>query len=86
MPLPVEIENHTVPHFKGTINAKVELEGLGCDSIFSFYQFRPNLGYLLHETRFFDSDTHAAVNCQNVNCSFTTLLHCRTYLLTKVHT
>ena len=29
--MPIEIEDHTVPHFKATINAKVEPGGLECD-------------------------------------------------------
>ena len=32
-PAPVEIEVHTVPHFKITINTKVEPERLECDGI-----------------------------------------------------
>ena len=37
IPVPVEIEIHTVPHFKATINTKVEPEQLGCDGIFISY-------------------------------------------------
>ena len=35
--VPVEIESPTVSHFKATINAKVEPEGLECDGIFISY-------------------------------------------------
>ena len=56
--MPVEIEVHTVPHFKVPINAKVEPEGLECHCIFIFYQMRPNLGCLLHKTWFVDFDMH----------------------------
>ena len=37
IPVLVEIEFHTVPHFKATINTKVEPERLGCDGIFISY-------------------------------------------------
>ena len=29
--MPIEIEDHIVPHFKATIDAKVEPGGLECD-------------------------------------------------------
>ena len=45
--MPVEIEVHTVPHFKGTNNAKVESEGLECDE----FLFFTKLGHLLHKSR-----------------------------------
>ena len=48
----VEVEVYTVPHFKATINAKVEPEGLECDDIFISYLARPNLGHLLHKMGF----------------------------------
>ena len=60
--LPVEIEVHTVPHFKGTISGKVEPEGLECDGIFIFYQVRPKLDRLLHKMGFVDSDMHTTVH------------------------
>ena len=37
IPVPIEIEVNIVPHFKATINAKVEPEGLECDGIFISY-------------------------------------------------
>ena len=37
IPAPVEIESHTVSHFKATINAKVEPKGLESDGIFISY-------------------------------------------------
>ena len=57
----VEIEVHTVPHFKATINTKVDPEQQGCDSIFISYQGRPKIGHLLHKTGFVYSDMHTTV-------------------------
>ena len=54
----VEIEVHTEPHFKGTINAKMESEGLEYDGILNLHQVRPNLGL---DTGFGDSDMHTTV-------------------------
>ena len=59
--MPVEIEVHTVPHFKASINAKVEPERLECDGIFISYEVRPKLGHLLHNMGFVDSDMHTTV-------------------------
>ena len=59
--MPVEIESCTVSHFKATINAKVEPEGLESDGIFIFYYARPKIGHLLHKTDFVHSDTHTTV-------------------------
>ena len=59
--MPVEIEGHTVPHFKATMNVKVEPEGLEHEGIFIANQARPNLGHLLHKTGFVDSDMHNTV-------------------------
>ena len=56
--MPVEIEVHTVPHFKGTINAKVESEGLECDD----FLFFTKLGHLLHNTEFINSEMHTTVH------------------------
>ena len=41
--MPVEIESCTVSHFKATINAKVEPEGLESDGIFISYLARPGV-------------------------------------------
>ena len=59
--MPVEVEVHTVPHFKATINAKVEPEGLECDGIFISYKAMSKIGHLLHKTGFVDSDLHTTV-------------------------
>ena len=59
--MPVEIEVHTVPHFKATINTKVEPEGLESDGIFTSYYARPNIGYLLHKMGFVYFDMHTTV-------------------------
>ena len=59
--MPVEIDVHTVPHFKATINTKVESEVPESDGIFISYQARPKIGYLLHKTGFVYSDMHTTV-------------------------
>ena len=72
--MPVEIEVHTVSHFKATINVKVEPEGLECDGISISYEVRPKIGHLLHNTGFVDSDMHTIVSTlshQNYDCSNT---------------
>ena len=48
--MPVEIEVHTVLHFKVPINANLEPGGLKCHGTFIFYQARPNLGHLTFTT------------------------------------
>ena len=59
--MPVEIEVHTVPHFKGTINAKMEPEGLECNGISIFYQVGQKLGCFLNKTKYFNSLLHTLV-------------------------
>ena len=44
--VPVQIEVDTVPHFKATINAKVEPEGLESDGIFIPYKARPKIDHI----------------------------------------
>ena len=59
--MPAEIEVHRVPHFKGTINAKVEPEGLESDGMSISYKARPKIGHLLHKIGFVHSDMHTTV-------------------------
>ena len=59
--MPFDLEVHTVQHFKGTINTKVEPEGLEFIGIFIFYQVRQRLSCLLHKAGFVDSDMHTTV-------------------------
>ena len=60
--MPVEIESHTVSHFKATINATVKPEGLESDGIFISYQARPKIVHLLHKRGFVYSDMHTTVS------------------------
>ena len=55
------MEVHTVPHFKSTINFKVDPEGLECDGIFISHHARSKIGHLLHKTGFVHSDMHTTV-------------------------
>ena len=59
--MPVEIEVHTVLHFKATINTKVGPERLGSDGNFISYEARPKIGQLLHKRGFVYSDMHTTV-------------------------
>ena len=61
MSVQVEIEVHTVPHFKATINTKVEPDQLVYDCIFISHLARPKIGHLLHKTGFVHSDMHTTV-------------------------
>ena len=69
--MPVEIESHTVSHFKATINATVKPEGLESDGIFISYQARPKIVHLLHKRGFVYSDMHTTVS-NNARTNFYT--------------
>ena len=60
----VEIEGHTVPHFKFPVYAKVELWGLECGGIFRIQTRLLNISYLLHKTRFVKTESVGTVNAQ----------------------
>ena len=59
--MPVEVEVHTVPHFKAPVNGKVEPRGLEHGGIFIFSNARSKKGHLLHKSRHCDFDMHTAV-------------------------
>ena len=61
--MPVEIEAHTVPHFKATINTKVWPEQLGSDGISISYKARPKIGHLLHKRGFVYSAHFSGRKC-----------------------
>ena len=48
----VEIEGHTVPHFKAPVYAKMELWGPECGGTFSIQTSLLNISHLLHKMRF----------------------------------
>ena len=48
----VEIEDHTVPHFKVPVYAKMELWGPECGGTFSTQTSLLNISHLLHKSRF----------------------------------
>ena len=50
--MPVEIEGHTVPHFKAPIYAKLELWGLEYGGTLSIETIFLNIGRLLHKMGF----------------------------------
>ena len=52
IPMQVEIEGHTVPHFKAPVYAKMELRGHECGSTFSVQTILLNISHLLHKRGF----------------------------------
>ena len=49
--MPVEVEVHTVPHFKAPINGKIDLWGPECGGTFTLDYTLVNIGHLLHKLR-----------------------------------
>ena len=47
--MPVEIEVHTVPHFKAPVNAKVELLRIACGDTFTVQTSLLKIGCLVHK-------------------------------------
>ena len=60
--MPVEIEGHTVPHFKGPIYAKLELWGLEYGGTFSIQTSLLNIGCLLHKMEFVQREITTTVH------------------------
>ena len=61
IPVPVEVEVHTVPHFKAPVNSKLEPQGPEHGGIFISLNTRSKIGQLLHKSGHFDSDMHTTV-------------------------
>ena len=61
IPVLVEVEVHTVPHFKAPVNIKLELQGPEYGGIFISLNTRSKIGQLLHKSGHFDSDMHTTV-------------------------
>ena len=62
----VEIEVHTVPHFKGPVNGKKELWQLECGSTFDMQTSLVKIGRLHDKSSHFDSQlllTVASAGC-----------------------
>ena len=57
----VEIEGHTVPHFKAPVYAKVELWGLEYGGIFSIQTSLLDISHLLHKTGFVKTESVGTV-------------------------
>ena len=51
IPVPVEIEAHTVPHFKAPVNGKIDLWEPECGGTFILDYTLVNVGHLLHKSR-----------------------------------
>ena len=57
----VEIEGHTVPHFKAPVYAKMELWGPECGGTFSIQTSLLNISHLLHKTSFVKTESVGTV-------------------------
>ena len=57
----VEIEGHTVPHFKAPVYAKMELWGLECGGTFSIQTSLLNISHLLHKMGFVPTEVGTTV-------------------------
>ena len=53
--MPVEIEVHKAPHFKGPVNGKLDPRQLECGSTFNIQTKMLKIGHLLHKSGHFDS-------------------------------
>ena len=60
--MPVEIEVHTVPHFKAPVNGKEEPRRLVCDSTFTIQTSWLKIDRLLHKLGHFDSQLLTTVH------------------------
>ena len=61
IPVPVEVEDHTVPHFKSPFNAKMGHEHLECGGTFTLYHSLLKIGCLLHKTSFVKTESDGTV-------------------------
>ena len=80
----VEIESHTVPHFKAPVYAKVELWGLECGGIFSIQTSLLDISHLLHKTGFVKTEsvgTVSSVKCLKFHNSIKMIIESAT----KIH-
>ena len=59
--MPVEVEVHTVPHFKAPVNAKVELWRLACGGTFTVQTSLLKIGYLVHKFGFVATEVAGTV-------------------------
>ena len=60
--MPVEVEVHTVPHFKAPVNAKVELWKLQCDGTFIIQTSSLKIACLVHKQGFVETEVAGTVN------------------------
>ena len=69
--MPVEVEVHTVPHFKAPVNAKVELWGLECGGTFIIQTSLLKIGCLVHKLGFVATEVAGTVvkKCQKRHIS-----------------
>ena len=63
--MPVEVEVHTVPHFKAPFNAKVELWGLECGGTFIIQTSSLKIGCLVHKLGFVATNVTKYITVSN---------------------
>ena len=68
IPVPVEVEVHTVPHFKDPVYNELELRGPEHGVIFKLLNTKSNICQLLHKLGHFDSDMHTTVTKIGLKC------------------
>ena len=59
--MPVEVEVHTVPHFKASVIIKVELWGLECGGTFIIQTSSLKIGCLVHRLGFVATEVAGTV-------------------------
>ena len=60
--MPVQVELHTVPHFKAPVNAKLELWGLEYGGTFAIQTSVLKVGCLKHKSGFVGTEVVGTVN------------------------
>ena len=67
--MPVEIECHTIPHFKAPIYAKLDIWGLEYGGTLSIQTSLLNIGCLLHKIGFVQREIAITVPCSISNAA-----------------
>ena len=67
--MPTEVEAHTVPHFKASVNGKVELWWLECASTLSIQTSLLKIDHLLDKSSFVETQSFITVIGKNFSLS-----------------
>ena len=66
IPILVEVEGYTVPHFKAPVYVKMELWGLECGGTFSIQTSLLNVSNLIHKTGFVPIEVGTTVHKRSI--------------------